>query len=673
MKFPFFAKAVSAEIYFGLFLKEQEGIGIIMAFENGNITIKHTEKFTYSNGWEHLVEDIDELLLNLEKNNKYHVEKTIFFVYSHFIDSQTKNIKKPYLQKIKQIINNLELKPLGYIECSDAVVHYLQEKNETPLTAILVELDKTDIGVMIYKGGRLSYSKNVSRTDNLIEDLLTSFQELKGTFLLPSRIILYNSKDLADESTKIITYRWDDEYFVQIPRVEVLREEEVLEGLSKIFARQINRNEPNISIPDETVHKNVMGFVIGEDIKVKAEVKKEKKTPFKFPTLPSIPSMPSLQYLLKNVLNKKMLIIFGLAIIFFSMVLNEYLLHKARIKLIVMSQKINKSLPLTISADSVDSVDLKIREATISSEFSLSKPTTGKREIGDKAAGEVTIFSFDDKERQFAKGTLIANSNLQFVLEEDVRTASASISINNETVPGKNKVKIKAVSIGPEANLEKGKRFKIGDLSQTIYYAINDTPFSGGSKKTVKTVSKDDLQELQENMLKTAKQTMRSKLKLRAGDRLLDDLSDISISDIQYSKELGEEGNIVNSKAEIHYGYKYYEDNQMKNKLIGILQKEITKGLTLSKDTVHYKIDSAKESKNELDLEISVNAKAIQSLDKEAISRQIRFKTKNQVNRILKEKYRVLGYELEIKNPVPFLSSITPFFQNNVQITISGN
>ncbi len=89
---------------------------------------------------------------------------------------------------------------MGYIECYEAVSSYLVEKEQTPLTAILIELDITQLTILIYKGGRLSYRQVLPRSDNIISDLVTGFEELKGSSLLPARIILYNSKDLVCSS-----------------------------------------------------------------------------------------------------------------------------------------------------------------------------------------------------------------------------------------------------------------------------------------------------------------------------------------------------------------------------------------------------------------------------------------------------------------------------------------
>ena len=69
MKFPFFSKKPGKDdTYLGLFLKEEEGIALILTRQQGKIVIKEKEIFQYTNGWENLTEDVDEALYKLEKN-----------------------------------------------------------------------------------------------------------------------------------------------------------------------------------------------------------------------------------------------------------------------------------------------------------------------------------------------------------------------------------------------------------------------------------------------------------------------------------------------------------------------------------------------------------------------------------------------------------------------------
>src|SRR3989339_1485930 len=242
MKIPFFSGKARKEFYLGIFLKEDQGIAMVFLMENGRLELVDREKFAYSNGWESLTNDVDEALYKLEKNLEIEIKKTIIFVYSHLVDEKIGDIKSVYLQKIKQLTKALDLKPMGYIQCLEAIIFYLQNEEENSLNAILIEIDKTQVGIFTYAGGKIESKKILGRTDEIIADLTEGFEEIKKKSILPARIILYDSNNLDDTATKILSHRWSSDFFVQIPKVDILSEDEVINGLMNIFGEQI-KNE----------------------------------------------------------------------------------------------------------------------------------------------------------------------------------------------------------------------------------------------------------------------------------------------------------------------------------------------------------------------------------------------------------------------------------------------
>ena len=68
MKIPFFSSKADKEFFLGIFLKENQGIVMIFLKENGRLELVDREKFSYTNGWESLTNDVDEALYKLEKN-----------------------------------------------------------------------------------------------------------------------------------------------------------------------------------------------------------------------------------------------------------------------------------------------------------------------------------------------------------------------------------------------------------------------------------------------------------------------------------------------------------------------------------------------------------------------------------------------------------------------------
>ncbi|OGK22718.1 hypothetical protein A3C98_02795 [Candidatus Roizmanbacteria bacterium RIFCSPHIGHO2_02_FULL_37_15] len=678
MKLPFFKKNTNeGKNFFGILLKENEGIGLVIKIKNSNFILVDQEKFTFTNAWENIAEDLDGVILRLEQRTKLKLNETIFFVYSHFVDEKTKEIKKPYLQKIKELVNNLNLKALGFIECYEAITHYLEKKEEIPLTAILMELDHSNLSIFVFKRGGLTYSKVLAHTNNVIDDLLTCFIEIKGKFVLPSRIILYDSKDLDKESTDIVTYRWSEELFVQLPRVEIIKEHELIQGLLGVFGEQVSQKISGTKFIEEKPPTEVLGFVIGGDVTKQAQTpsfKKDTSLKLAKPSLASISSWISpIINLLKSipmVFNKKWTIILGLILVVTALLLTEYFLHKARLTIFLSSKTIKKDINLT-------SDELKIESFSKSVDLTDSKSTSGKKEVGEKARGSVTIHNFDDNEKLFTKGTTLETAGLKFNLDQDVKVASASVvTISGGIVkqPGKTKTNLTALEIGPQNNVGSGKQFKIDDLLTSLYFGINENAFSGGTKKEVKTVSAKDMEELRKSIQEQGK---RQKLdqqdtKKNLDKKVLTDLIEFVLTEEKFGQELGEESDKLTLKSKVKATIYLYEEKELKDLITKKLTKELEKGYVLERQKLLFTINNAIKKNDRITLVIDMESKAVKDVPIGDIVRIIRGKSRKNLESSLKANFAAEGFELEINPKLPLLQNWLPFLEKNIDVKISS-
>lgn len=669
MNLPFFSKNRSKKDYYlGIFLREEEGSLMLMDSSGGKIEIMDRENFTYSNGWENLVSDIDEILYRFEKKINSNIDKTIFFVYSHLVDEKAGDIREPYLQKIKDLVKNLELTALGYIECYEAVSKFINAKEEMPLTGILIEMDRRDLTIFIYKGGVISHKRSVARTDNIAEDLINGISDLKGKFLLPSRIILYDSHDLDSSVEKILSYRWDEQYFIQLPRVDMLKEEDVTTGLVNVFAEQIgNKQIETVEVPQKKAEDS-FGFLINQDISQIKETTdvpepgtaSSVRQPLKLPVfeLPKIGfKIPKMNL---SFLSGKWTVLAGMIIIVVALTLNEYFFHKAELKVYLNSSKIEKS----------SSFDIGYKVSTASASYTEDISTTGSRQIGDPARGQVTLHNFDDGERTFTKGTLIEGAGLKFALDTDVKVASSSLASDGSAkLPGKNTGSVTAVVIGTEGNLAKGTRFSIADLSSSIYFAINESAFSGGSKRSVRTVSETDQENLEKAILAEAKKKITPPKGVSGG--LLTSLTKTDLTKTAYSKEVGEESNNISLTAQTQTTFYLYDRNELIDKIIGVIGKDVKSGFQIDKSLVDYRINKAVlTDKTSVKVDLDINANSVKKIDEKEIAGMVLGKHKSSLDN-LKDKLDIQGYDLKIREPIPGLDNFLPFFKSNINIIVT--
>ncbi|PIY68513.1 hypothetical protein COY90_05585 [Candidatus Roizmanbacteria bacterium CG_4_10_14_0_8_um_filter_39_9] len=684
MNLPFFSsKKNIKDVFFGLFLKESQGCGYILVQDEHGVTVKTKKKFQYSDSWEHLTEDVDEILYKLEQETQCHVEKTIFFLFSHLIDESVKEIKRPYLQKIKELSKNLEFKPVGYIECHEAVASFLHDKESLALTSILVELDDTNIGVFVYKSGRKIRSIVVARTDAIIDDLISAFTTVGSNALLPNRLILYNSSSLIEESTSIITHKWPSELFAQMPRVEILNEADIVSGLVQVFEKQIETIESGVDeAPDAGAikQKSVLGFLIGEDIGLmdsqsvahgpRDESKKiiAPSEPFLKKSIEEMNKVGSFLMRTFKQMNIKLYgLVFGGIVLFIGIVFClMFFFHKATILI---------TLPTKTVERTVSTVEIPILIASSSMQLKDTKVTTGKKDIGDKAKGEVTLFNFDDTDKTFSKDTVLQADNIRFTLDGDVTVASSTLASDGSAkLPGKQKAKITAIEIGIESNLDKNKRFRIADLSTSVYFAMNDNAITGGTKKTLRTVSKKDLEDLKGSLLDKAKKNQQDKSTTiqNAGITFIDQLTDFQISNAKYSKEVGEEGDSLNLQATVTSKFYYFENDKVLVFLAGELEKDTPSGFKFETKNITYAVDKVTKKGVGTVLTLKSKAIAVKSSNGIEIMEHIKGSQDTEAQTYLSRQIGAIAVQIQMYPRVYWLSSHIPFFKRNIDLQIDS-
>lgn len=638
---------------------------MIFLMENGRLELVDREKFNYTNSWENLTNDVDEALYKLEKNLDLEIKKTIIFVYSHLVDTKIGDIKHVYLQKIKHLIKALDLQPMGYIECFEAMSHFLQKEDSSSLTAILVEIDKTQVGIFTYKGGKIESKNILGRTSDIIADLTEGFEEVKKRSMLPARIILYDSDNLDDTATKILSHRWSSDFFVQIPKVDILSEDEVINGLMDIFGEQIKDRSP-VKVEEESPSQENFGFLINEDI-VEAEKNfitapnwKHKLKELGHKMLSVLPMKKQGKF--KFDLSGKIFMIVGILIIAMGLFVNEYFFHKVNLTVYLPTQLLEKNVKL----------DIDYRLASASADFSETANTTGKQDIGDKAHGSITIHNFDEKERTFAKGTVLQNSKLGFVLDADVKVASSSLTADGSAkLPGKTAGNVTASQIGPESNLSKSQRFTFDGLSSATYFAVNDSAFSGGSKKQIQTVSKKDQDELKTAVLNKAKNKIPS-IKIETDEAIASSLSETDFNKINFSKEIGEESSKLTLSATVDTTQYLYSKKLFIDKVSELLKPDVKSDYSLEKSNISYTTNKISKKDDALAIDAKVKAKAAIKISTDDIKKSLLGKKESDIKELLKSQYKIEGYNLDISEPLPIFKNYMPFFVKNIILVNSS-
>lgn len=677
------------DVYLGLFLKEKDGTVLFIENKRSKLAVLAKESFTYTNGWDNLVEDVDDVLYKLETHTKRSPEKAIFFIFSHLTDDATRQIQKPVLHKIKELSKSLELKPLGYIECHEGISSYLESKDGVPPTCTLVELDSSHLSVFIYKGGKVVYKETVKRSQELIDDLIQVFEKVRHIAMIPSRIILYDSKDLGIQAEKILSYRWSSELFMQLPKIEVISEHELVESLITVFSQQVlTAGEKQPVVQEEK--RDTFGFVIGQDVAPRENIEQKAQEQPEMQTLERKPNpiegaVPAVGEFFNAVgarlksysegmrgISIPVLAIAGVGLILLALFLIEFNFHKAEIVVFFPGKPITKALTINASTNAKAS-SLRLTEASSSTKINDSKSTTGKKEIGEKAKGSVTIYNSSLTEgKTFSKGVIVTAPNSSaFFLNADVKVASASGDAADPT-PSTVKAEVTAQEIGPEGNVAANTKFSIEGESAVVI-AKNENAFTGGVKRSVQVVSKQDVDSLRTQALKKAQAFNDKEVKnsMRGGVKVLSNLSDVELKNSQFSHEAGEESGQLSLKSQADITYYTYKEDDLLKLIQNQLKDDVGKGFELPKNTITYTVAKINSKNGEYQIAFNTKAKQVKSLKEEDVEKVLTGKSEDDLEKILKEKFGASGLEFRIHSPLPLLNNRFPFFKDNINFKVS--
>src|SRR3989344_1718042 len=110
---------------------------------------------------EDLVEAADKSLAVACNGLEPEPSRVIFGLPEYWLASN--KISSEYGSKVKAILAKLELKPLGFVSTTEAVLQYLKTSEGIPPSVVVVELGRTRIGVVVTRLGEVLGREEVGR------------------------------------------------------------------------------------------------------------------------------------------------------------------------------------------------------------------------------------------------------------------------------------------------------------------------------------------------------------------------------------------------------------------------------------------------------------------------------------------------------------------------------
>lgn len=716
MKLPLqlpFHKKQKAEYFLALLLRDEGVRAVIFEEIEGKARVvgQHQEQFETTiedSSAEEWLSTIDKTLSTAEETLPENIEtqKTIFGVKETWVEST--KIKKEYLSKLKHVSDELGLLPIGFIVIHEAIAHILEKDEGAPVSGILVEVGKELLTVSLIRAGKIVETKKAKIEDSIPQTTDRILQHFNYD-VLPSRIIVFNGKQSEKLSQEFIAYSWSKSLpFLHVPQITLLPAsfdaKAVLFGaatqmgfeiLSERQPHHIQPQEEKDQQAEKEAKEESFGFLEDKDIAQNQEPYPQQiqipqkeihkdKPPFSFHLIFS--PLLSLFQTVKNVFSKKsppkksfvpripkkiivipiMVIILFAAIFFFS--LSSV---KSTVTVTVKKETIEQTHDVSFvpSGDSDFSQNIiGVEYVSVTEEGSKSTQATGKKEIGDKAQGTVTIYSRLPQEKTFAQGTIITGPNdLQFTLDKEVKTASSSADASAQ--PSTVKVEVTAKQIGKESNLPSDTKLSFGSYEQAEVVAKNESAFSGGSKKEVTVIAKADIDKLTEEISKSLEDQAKKHLQEKEDDsvRILPFFTDTTIKSKEFDKKIDEEAKSVAIKASVQFQTARYKKDTLesfsKDKL-----KDAIKDKSLAKNGLSFETSDMKKNNDKIIGKIMIKAVILPKLDTKKLSEEIKGKSVQEAQESLVGLPQIEDASITLQPNIPFLPKNLPRFTDNITI-----
>ncbi len=331
---------------------------------------------------------------------------------------------------------------------------------------------------------------------------------------------------------------------------------------------------------------------------------------------------------------------------------------------------------VTFSAKATD-----VGKKTIQGEFisaSLEKTsviaTTGKKETGTEAKGTVTFYSRFTQKRTITAGTLLTSSNnLEFTLDKavDISSASADADASPVTVSGS----VTAKEIGKESNLPSGAKFTVGDFPSGSIIAKNDSAFSGGTKKEITIVSKEDQNKLLSKLIKDYENEAREELEKKANDEkiFLPVITSTEVEKKDYDKDIGDEAGKLTLKAKIVYEGLLYSKKDLASFTKSLLKKQLSEELEVDEKNIKIEVSDVKSKEEEVSAMLKIQAPLLPKINSSKIIKEVTGISVKDAKEKLSSIEQVVDAEIKFSPNLPIISNSLPRFSQNIKISTETN
>jgi len=377
-----------------------------------------------------------------------------------------------------------------------------------------------------------------------------------------------------------------------------------------------------------------------------------------------------------EIMSKKKLWLILLGIPLLLVVLGFIFIPKAEITIGVSSEKLPMDTQFKVDREALK-VDPQTKIIpgkffTEDKEESKEFDATGKRDVGDKAIGNVTLYNeYDSDPFKLVQGTALHTLDGKvFKLKNDITIPGATLKSGNK-VAGTIASAVEAEGPGEAYNIGPSN-FSIPKLDTDQVYARSSGSMSGGFTKQLTVVSKEDFDKAKDSFTKEVTENFQKNVADENKEyRVLKEAVKVEATEAIAEPQISQEAQKFKLKLKVSYKAVMFKDGDLKSLLSKLLEKEVPVG----KEVYTSEIDSSKialisefdKEFSEADFKFGAVVDLIPKLDMLKIRQSLIFKNTKEVDAKLKEYDSVK----EIKfNFWPFAMSKLPLLPSHINVKL---
>lgn len=362
--------------------------------------------------------------------------------------------------------------------------------------------------------------------------------------------------------------------------------------------------------------------------------------------------------------------------------LSLYYLVTAKVTIYLDSESLAKNLEVLAQPGekslSREPPSIPASEITMSLAKSESSPSSGRKKVGEKATGKVTIYNKTTLVVNLPVGTILTKAringdDLRFLTKVAV-TVPARVNDAQAVsgyLPGTAEVDVTAESFGSDYNLTANSNFTLAGKPTSDFVAQNLGDLGGGSERQLTVVTSDDQRKLLETTAASLKDELKKSIlaKVVSGQAADEESISFELVGKSFDKGVGEEADRLTLNLEVKAKALTFWQSDLKSLAARLLTSFVPEGYELFGSDQEVEIVKTEVSLPRLKILARAKGFIVPKIDPDEIKRKILGKGVDPARSYLNSLNKISSYSLQRTPDLSFFAFL-PFRAKNLKIEV---